>query len=406
MELGREWWIGQRVREYREAGGETQQELADRVGYSRSYITQIESGAKAANSRKVLIALAEAFGLEGMHVLTTPPGKPRTRAEQAIRTSLPRIRAALAGALDFRPHTLDELDEDVDRLMVARMTCNYASLAESLPPAVARTFALTERPGNPRAHKLFVRTAMTASLALKGLGYPDLATLFAEKARWSAACSEDPAAVGAATFALAQCSLAGGVQGLRQRSMTLAEDGANALTGRADDDSLAWRGLLHLHAGLSRASLGDMEGAAAHADTAEGLAARLPRGVDPWHMEFGVPNALIWRVGMLVENGDAEHAPEVARRIDRSKIRYPQRLARLLIDIGRGHYAGDQHELAIAAFQAAYEVSADETASRSSVQEIVGHMLRTERRRVGSLSLRKLAVNIGVDPLATPESEG
>jgi DNA-binding XRE family transcriptional regulator len=60
--------IGQRVRLLRKASGVTQQELADRCGMFRTYISRIENGT-ANPSLQVLANLAELFGISISHLI-------------------------------------------------------------------------------------------------------------------------------------------------------------------------------------------------------------------------------------------------------------------------------------------------------------------------------------------------
>lgn len=52
-----------KIRELRKSRGWTQEQLAEKAGVSRSYLTEIETGAKTVNVRR-LDAIAEALGVE------------------------------------------------------------------------------------------------------------------------------------------------------------------------------------------------------------------------------------------------------------------------------------------------------------------------------------------------------
>lgn len=103
-------------------------------------------------------------------------------------------------------------------------------------------------------------------------------------------------------------------------------------------------------------------------------------------------------MGVAVESGTPERAPERARRVDRSQVRSANRRCRLHLDAGRGWYAAGDQERAILAFLEADNASPAELRSRPSVREIVGQMVR-DARRWGSSELRDLAIRIGIDPL-------
>ncbi|MEA5002705.1 MAG: helix-turn-helix transcriptional regulator [Christensenella sp.] len=62
--------IGNDIRKYRKAKQWTQQELADEVGMSRGYLSQIEASTnKAMLSVYMLIAIAEALGVAPRELL-------------------------------------------------------------------------------------------------------------------------------------------------------------------------------------------------------------------------------------------------------------------------------------------------------------------------------------------------
>ncbi|MFP5372408.1 MAG: XRE family transcriptional regulator, partial [Actinomycetes bacterium] len=273
------------------------------------------------------------------------------------------------------------------------MACDYPALAELMAPTIARTLAATEA-GDVDARQLLARTVFTASMVLRPLGYVDLATRLAERAQWAAAGADDPAAVAAAEFALAQTAL---TSGLRARSLTLASRAADAIQGDTTEAGRAWYALLHLQAGLASAALGDTDDAAGHLDEADAVAA-LVTG-DPWRMDLSPANAGVWRVAAVLEGNDPGRAVELARGVDRYTLRTTQRQAHLHTFVARALYLTGDHNGATRAYLEADRLAPAEIRGRGSVQEIVGQMIRDARRQAGSDDLRDLAVRVGVDPL-------
>lgn len=394
--MARTDWIGLRVARWRDIAGLTQTELATRVGHRREYISMIENGSRLVTKRSLLIALATALGVS-VNDLTGQPDRPRTRDELAVYSAVPSLR----GALDDEPETrttinIEHLAASVDQAMRARMACDYPTLARLLPALIADTRQLANNGDERTGLALFVRAAVCASLAIKPFGYVDLSARLAERAQLAARTLDQPVELAAARFAGAQTALASGTAGGQRRSLTSASDAAAALGDSGDDNALSWYGMLHLHAALSAASLGRAGDVATHLTEAATAAGRVSS--DPWRMEFTTANVGVWRVGVAVENGEPERAPEYARRVPRHEVRTANRLARLHIDAGRGHYAANQPDLAVRQFLAADEVSAAELRARPTVREIVAQLVR-DARRSGSDELRELAVRVGVDPL-------
>ncbi len=391
-------WIGLRIRQYRKRADMTQGELATAVGLSRPMISRIEQGDRAVIGRAALISFAEALGVFPDD-LTATPAHARSEPERVIKAAVPLIRSALDGAEQVEPVPLDVLRADLHAAMGARMSCDYPALADMLAPLIARTLDLAEG-GEPPAYGLHARALVTASLSLRPLGQTlDLATRLAERAQWAAGHADDPSAVAAAEYARAQCSLSGGVRGLRGRSLDLATRAADSIQHVAGDATRSWYVMLHTHAGLAAATLGRDEDAAAHIAEAESVS-RTVRS-DPDLMDVGTANVGVWRVATLLESRDPGRAPEAARKVNRSRLRTTQRLAHLLTHTGHAYFLTGNHPAAVRAFLMADEVAPAEVRGRPRVREAVGAMARAERRKAGSAALRKLAANVGVDPLAS-----
>lgn len=396
--MGRQDWIGLRVARWRDIAGMTQQELAERVGASREQISRLENGHRPVTDRRLLYALASALGVDVVD-LTDQPAQVRTRHDLAVYSAVPALR----GALDDEPDDTGPIDAAalaarVDRAMAARMACDYEALAAVLPSAMADSRRLADASGDGAelGLGLFVRTAVCAALAVKPFGYVDLAARLAERAQLAADRLARPVEHSAASFAAAQCALASGTVGGRQRSLATSIAAADQLGDSGDDDALTWYTMLHLHAGLSAAALGDSDDAIAHHHEAAVTSTRLRS--DPWRMEPMPGNIGVWRAALALDNGEPTRAPEYARRVEVPPIRTKQRRAHLHIFAGRGAYAAGDTASAVQHFLQADEVAPSELRTRPSVKEVVGQMVRDARRR-GSEELRDLATRVGVDPL-------
>ncbi|GAB3819694.1 helix-turn-helix domain-containing protein [Micromonospora zhanjiangensis] len=396
--MARTDYIGLRIARWRDIAGMTQQQLADAVGVTKAYISQIENGRRPVEKRSLLGAFATALGV-GVGDLTGQPEQPRNGDDMAIYSAVPGIRGALDDDPDD-PADPGEVARRVDEAMRARMACDYPTLAKLLPGVLTGTRQLANA-GNEQGLPLFVRSAICAALAIKPFGHLDLAARLAERAERAASLLGQPVEQAAAQFMLSQTALSAATAGARRRSLTVASEAAQRLGDDGDDNALTWYGLLHLQAALAAASLARDADVTMHLGEADAAAARVQS--DPWRMEFTPANCGVWRVGASVENGEPEKAPEYARRIDRSTLKTANRLVRLHIDTGRGHYAAGDLAAAVRQFLAADEVSPMELRTRPSVRELVGQMVRDARRR-GSAELQDLAIRCGVDPLSPDPS--
>lgn len=404
-------WIGLRVARYRAVRGLTQQELADRVRLdpnsdetiSRSYVCNIENGHKPVNTRRLLIGLADGLDVATTDLTGRPPLR-RNGGTYELDTAIPAIRAALDSAEHIDDVPPEQLGHDIGRVLAARMACDYPTLAAGLPVAIARALRLSRDGGDdPYASNLLGRVLVAGSLAIRPLGYIDLATRMAEIAGNTAARVDDRTSAAAANFALAQCFLSGGVRGLRARSLALASQTAEVIEGAATSANRGWYVMLHLQAALAAASLGRDDVAQGH--VGEAIDAVRHVSSDPWLMDINRANVGVWEVAVAIEGSNPDRAPELARQVNQGDLRTIQRKAHLAIHAGHGHAMAGNGEGAVRAFLAAERLAPAEIQGRARVREVVGDMLRGARREAGSPGLLHLAVRLGVDPLALDEGE-
>lgn len=395
--------IGYRIAVWRGLANMTQQELADAIGYQRPYVSMIENGKRLVNNRKLLFAIAEALSVTPAD-LTGQPYQPMTNGDLTNFVVVPQLRDALdepdGAPVDPRP--IADLDVLADLSMQARMNCDMEAIGRHLPPLLAEARTLWFDAGNREAGILFVKAAVTGCLAVKAVGFIDLAVRLAEAAETAANAVGDKVCMAAARFAVAQCALA---TGKRQRSARTAMAGIEELDRLTRtklppsvlNEVMALMGMLHLHTALTVAGVdgGDPEG---HLNAADVLSRHVTG--NPWRLEFGKPNVDTWRVGVALENHTPERAPELARRVDVNALLTPQRRSRLYLDLGRGLHQINDTEGAIRAFLAADAAAPGDLRTRPTAVETVGHMVRNSSRRGGSEALRDLAVRVGVDPFA------
>jgi transcriptional regulator with XRE-family HTH domain len=394
-------YIGRRVARWRDIAGMTQQQLADAVGVSRSYVSLIESGGRAVTKRSLLIDFASALGVSVPQLLDQPPHI-RDRDDLVMSRAAAAVRVALDGDGPAVRPVVETLPARADAIVSIRAACDYPALAEALPALIDDARAVAYDDGADEDTRrvglgAMVKAGVYGAYALKTSGYVDLAVRLAEHSHCAAGLLDSPVHVAASAMARCQVLMAEGVRG---RALTISTGAADALQSELDrDGARGWYVSLRLQAALCAASLDDYAGASAHLDDAADVAAG--SGLDTWHRDDQATDVNVWRVTVALEdNGaNAERAPDLARRVDRSKLRTPQRLARLYMDTGRGQYARGNREAATNAFLAAYDVAPGEVRNRGTVREIVGQLVRDTPAATGSDRLRLLASRVGVDPL-------
>jgi hypothetical protein len=120
---------------------------------------------------------------------------------------------------------------------------------------------------------------------------------------------------------------------------------------------------------------------------------------DPWRLEFGAPNVGCWRVAVACELGDWGRVPGLAAGVDVTRLRTPDRRARLRVDAGRGWYEIGNPDRATQELLAAMEISPRATRVLPCVRELTAQLARDAGRK-GSAALGRLVSWVGVDPLA------
>jgi transcriptional regulator with XRE-family HTH domain len=389
--------IGQRVTQWRAIAGLTQEQLGARSGYTKQYISAIETGRRKVN-RNLVIDLAAGLGVE-IHHLTGQPYAATSEQDYLTYTIVPKVRVALDEPDEqVETRTGQQLEQAAARVMMARMSCDMAALGQHLPALLTETRQLWYTTGDRGAGMNLVKALVTGALAFKAAGFIDLAIRMSEQGSQVADGLGDPIAIAAGRFTTAQCALA---TGNRKRSARLAALGADdmdryARTSRLApnlrNDAYAWMGLLHLHAALSDAGL-DSGDAPGHYAAATAISRRVTG--DPWYMEYGLANVQTWGVGIALENGQPERAPTLARQVDLDQLRTPQRRSRVHLDWGRGLFLLDDYPGATRQLLLADEAAPGDLRNRPTAVEAVIHMIR--HTRVGSEDLLALAVKVGVD---------
>jgi len=398
--------IGLRITYWRGLAGKTQQEVADSIGVTREFISQVENGKKPLTRIDHAHGIAQFLGISFSDVVGLPY-TPADRTDYENTIGITRIRAAIDEGDDpVEPLPIQELALAADRAMAARMACDVPLLGQHLPDLLSGARVRWFEHGDRQAGELLVKGAFTGSLALKSAGWFDLGFRLAELANAVATALGDPECIAAARFAVAQCAL---TNGSRRRSLRLAVEGAedlDRLTRRGQlpalvrEGVISWKGLLHLQAALSQAGLPHEGGS--HTDAvdghlAEAAAAARHVTVDSWRMGFGTANVNVWAIGAALESGNPGRVRELAARVDVSQLRTPHRLSRFHLDVGRARFLEEDVDGAVRAFLRADRAAPDDLRRRADVVEMVSQMVRSASGpRGGSSELRDLAVRVGV----------
>ncbi len=388
--------VGERVRRCRLWRGLTQQQLADLVGWPKSAVSMLETGARGLDSRARLRQLASALRVAPTD-LTGEPYPLDAPGLADAQTGVPALESALmdtriGDCTDFEPRTLDELDAQVrGPLLTAAKAADGAALMAMLPGLIVelQTYGRDER-----ALRLLVATCTETTHRLRFVGQVPLAFIAAERAAEAAALVGDPILTAAAEFARAHSRPTAG------QGMARAGDAADRMPHTlVDTDQWAQEvyGMLRLTAALAAQVRGDTATAEEQADEAARVAELHGEREDTWE-EFGVANVNVWRTTLAVEAGEPARALEHAAAVDMAALPWRRRRAALLLDTARAHHQmGRAHtRQAIAALREAERLAAHTRASPWA-RDLVQVMLAQSIREAGGRELRGLAYRMGLD---------
>ncbi len=207
-------YIGQRVRAIRARRGITQQVLADRTGIlSRGAIAKYENGERPVDSRRTLLALAQALGVTTGDLTGHEQDKldPATAGFHAVVPDLETVLWARGNVTDTRPpRTLDQLAADTQRATTLRNDCDYATLGPMLVPMLTDAYRHVHEADaehTQRAWDVLGSVAYGVASALRARGYYALAWTAAAEAERAANHVGSAAPNAAAAFSRAQIML-------------------------------------------------------------------------------------------------------------------------------------------------------------------------------------------------------
>jgi transcriptional regulator with XRE-family HTH domain len=388
--------IGARVRIWRRRRKMTQTVLAGLAGITQGYLSQIEGGLRALDSRSTLVALAQALDVSAADLLgqTTDPTDPvRVRASQAVAG----IRVALVAldVGDIAPPTRgpEEMAAAVEAAMGMRQRSEYLTLAPLLPGL------LHDAAGHPGTDAL-TRIAYETSVCLRNLGYRDLSWPAAKVAVAASRELGDAAWMGAADFVYSlslPMEAAEASRRIGERSLVDLQRAAG------DPSARQMLGQVHLSAALSSAVARDLGTMQAHLDEAEREAATLggdPDGTGFNLSYFGPTNIRIWKMTMLSELGEYGKALEIAHTLHVGDIPVANRRQSYHMTLGRAlAHTGRDDKLALVELANAERAAPASFRLNPLTRDIVSTMITRARRKAVAEDLAAMAARLGISPV-------
>ncbi|MET7371673.1 helix-turn-helix domain-containing protein [Micromonospora arida] len=259
--------VGRRVAQWRVRRNMTQQQFADRLGKSKSWVDKVERGVRRLERVSNLREVAATLRIDVEVLLAARPVRPTPVAAgvEGVRTALARYH--LPGA--DRPPLVGELAARLEHAEQSYRHARYPALLPLLPGLLdAAREAHAARPG--ATDVLLVSVYVLIALVLVKVDQGELAWLAADRGMTVALATQDPQVAGIATVSLSQALRS---RGRRRSALDAALVAADRLGAHGSSSAnVALRGTLLLQAALAAAGGGDVHLARQSLDQAAAIA--------------------------------------------------------------------------------------------------------------------------------------
>ncbi len=377
--------------------------LADRVGVSRSVIAKYETGLRPVDSRKMLLALAGALGVD-LGDLTGHEQDKLDPTTAAFHAAVPSIETVLWARGDITdtapPRGLDELAALTATATKLRNDCDYAALGPMLAPMLTDAYMHVRQSNSDYAWDVLGTVTYGVASALRARGYYALAWTAAQESERAALRVGTPALMAAAAFSQGQILLSrpGALPAALSTTVDMAERLAADVRTVGEIETY---GMLHLQGSIVAATMGtDPEPFLAEAAEQAGrLSSAAPHtGSTARNESFGVANVALWRMSAAVERHEPGEVLTLAPGLTPDELPNEGRRAQYFVEIGRAYAMQKNYRDSLYALLRAEHAAPQHVRKMVQVRELVGHMMRSARRDLRTGDLGKLAQRVGVVP--------
>lgn len=398
--------IGQRIARQRRRRGLSQTVVANLVGRSESWLSQVERGKRSIDSHSVLLRLAEVLGVEVGQLTTQEAAEDMTKYEAAaaIRSSMLRYES-LTAALNPAParddrSSLTWLRHELRRVNRLYQATRYDEAGRKLPGLITAVELATQsrNPDDRRAAlALKALTYQSATMILNRVGETELAWTTADRSISAAQAGERPLLGAVGAYRLGYVLIR---QKRYQQAEDLAVNTADALQGRPGTRSplmLSVAGGLYLMG--TRAAAGRFDRAAVdhHLASARTLATELSGDRNDFWSAFGPTNVAIHEISTAVHFGDANHAITRGSTLSLGHLG-PGLLGRrsqVLLDLARAYSLQRKDAAAVNTLLQAERISPELVRYDNRTNKLLTELVRREHR-ASTPELRALAHRAGV----------
>jgi transcriptional regulator with XRE-family HTH domain len=402
--------VGERIAIYRRRRGLSQLALANMIGRSEAWLSQVERGIRHVDRVSVLIRLAQVLkvtveDLIGQPLSLAPNGGIEFRAIPALRAALTDyevIPAAFGVAIGDGPvRELASLRRNVDQANRLYQAAHYEEaglLCSRLIGDAQR--AARELTGDDRrgAFGVLAESYHITAKILTKVGETELAWIAAERSLPAAQWAELPLLLAASAYHLGHVFLrAGQVEQATGVAMTAARALEPGLATAATPEHLSAWGALHLTALIAAARQDDQVAVRQLLGEARATADRLGQDRNDFWTAFGPTNVALHEVSTAVELGDAGEVVRKGEALDPSRFSpgLLGRRAQVFIDLARGYTQQRKDAAAVNMLLEAERIAPEAVRYQVIVKEMLRELLRREHR-TSTPQLRPLAARVGI----------
>lgn len=389
--------IGERIRYWRKQRDRTQETLAELVGRSVAWLSEVERGERAMDSIKVLFMLADVlkvgpwdllpkFGLPPNGGASLDPPKGIHAVSRAVMASRPP---------DREPPLANRLRVDVEQAKQLRYAGRHEAVAIVLPELILSSRAATaaEVPGG---WWCLTGAYQVASSFARTLGELELAWVAADRAVTAARNCGDEWMVAASQRLLASALLRRGTGWLDDAGAVCA-DAADALAPTDATPLAGWSlwGSLQLTLADITSRAMDMPGARRLLGDARVAAERVGPGRNDYWEGFGPANVGVNEIIVALDWGDPVEALAIGETVEVDQLPSAESRARFCLQLARAYSLRRNDKAMVLVLKDAVRYAPETVRYSVLARELVLVALRREQRS-RTPGLRQLAARLGV----------
>jgi transcriptional regulator with XRE-family HTH domain/phage tail protein X len=376
---------GIRIAHHRKRAGLTQRGLAQKIPYSYSLLTQVETGHKPA-SPDLVAAVAKTLCID----VTALTGQPYVTELQQDR--LAELIRPIREALDLydlgahpgiAPRPAGELRAAADQLCAQIRATKIYEAARALPGVISEITTAAHRAPSSELWAALASTYRTAHDVSVKLGYYDLSTVALDRMDWAAERAADPLLSAVRQYMRALVYFREGEYSIGQRLISSGHGVAEQAPQTRERQAVT--GQLHLGASIIAARARDEGAVATHLAEASRYANQVGEAKDVHWLSFGPTNVAVHAVSANVEMRQYGEALRHAADVEIPDDWAVSRAAHFYVDQARAQIEAGRTEAALKSIVTARRLAPQQTRYHSGARETIRGLVHISRRTPDTL---------------------